>query len=252
MDPRQEIDDLASQLENLAAIIRKAVTDGDLERCARLAATIQLTFREKIPEAQTNLVSHLLHECDDLRTKVDRLLVERDDLTKRARLAESTLEKRIENALLAVETAARKLREPVGYESGASSHELDEALARLDALRLFTPLIPEEGDTVVWSGVDHVARKCKGRTLCFTCDMLGYHLEPIGRCARCLGTGLVTAGGVSTDCPECSGSTGAKEPAKEPIKRLCSRCLGTGLVNPGGMAATCPECSGSRFSPRSP
>jgi hypothetical protein len=98
---RQEMTELASQLESLAATIRKATTDGDLERCARLAATIQLTFR-----GETDLISRLLDECDVL---VD--------------------------SLLAVETAARKLREPVGYESGASSRELDEALARLDALR---------------------------------------------------------------------------------------------------------------------
>ena len=34
-----------------------------------------------------------------------------------------------------VEDAARRLREPVGYESGATSHDLDDALRALDDLR---------------------------------------------------------------------------------------------------------------------
>jgi hypothetical protein len=114
------------------------------------------------------------------------------------------------NALLNVEKAARKLREPVGYESGASSHELDEALARLDSLRSSTaaPSIPKEGAIIKWGNTDQVVRKCKGTSRCFACERLGYHLEPIERCARCFGTGLVTAGGVSVDCPKCSGPTG--------------------------------------------
>lgn len=34
-----------------------------------------------------------------------------------------------------VEDAARRLREPVGYESGATSHDLDDALQALDDFR---------------------------------------------------------------------------------------------------------------------
>lgn len=38
-----------------------------------------------------------------------------------------------------VEDAARRLREPVGYESGATSHDLDDALRALDEYREFRP-----------------------------------------------------------------------------------------------------------------
>jgi hypothetical protein len=40
-----------------------------------------------------------------------------------------------------VEDAARRLREPVGYESGATSHDLDDALRALDEFRV-RPVAP--------------------------------------------------------------------------------------------------------------
>jgi hypothetical protein len=84
--------------------------------------------------------------------------------------------------LLAVEAAARALREPVGYESGASSHDLDEALACLDELRVEQP--PSVGDVVQRYAIDHVVRKCEWTLVCLACDRIGYHLEPV--CPTCV------------------------------------------------------------------
>lgn len=62
--------------------------------------------------------------------------------------------------LRAVEREARALREPAGYESGASSHGLDETLAALDAWRgsrervkthtETVDLAPRAGTSVCW------------------------------------------------------------------------------------------------------
>jgi hypothetical protein len=49
---------------------------------------------------------------------------------------------------------------------------------------------------------------------------------PVVRCPRCYGTGLVTAGGVSVDCPECTTPVivadefGTREPTPEEVKQI--------------------------------
>jgi len=109
-----------------------------IDEAVRLAGKLQAT--DKAPWSDPS-ESVLLKRIEDEAHRRGYLLGLADSEKKDVYRVAPDLE---QDALLAVEKAARDLRESVGYESGATSHDLDAALTRLDKLR--EPMPAEDTD----------------------------------------------------------------------------------------------------------